>query len=331
MLKSIVTNYKKVSKPVINIIVADFFLQLINSSFVSIQPLYLKSVGYTDGLSAGFISYRFLGVLLLAFPIGFYIKNKKLKPLFYISGIGVPTFAIINIIAIEHKLSLLISVSQFCFGSFLAFLQIAMLPFILRNSTEYNKTESIALSFSSWSIASIVGGFFIGTLNKINNQIFSEHNLLLGISAIGYISTYFISKSTSENNVEHVTSNATTYNWKKITKALIPTSLLALGAGLTIPFISLFFSNVHHVSTANFAYLSSFASVLVVFGAMLVPQIKNNMSYRIAVPTTQLLAVLALVFMATTQYYSYTAISVYIAAFCYLLRQPLMNMAGPMT
>jgi uncharacterized membrane protein AbrB (regulator of aidB expression) len=35
--------------------------------------------------------------------------------------------------------------------------------------------------------------------------------------------------------------------------------------------------------------------------------------------------------MATTELYSHFAIAVSIAVGCYLLRQPLMNMAGPMT
>jgi len=35
--------------------------------------------------------------------------------------------------------------------------------------------------------------------------------------------------------------------------------------------------------------------------------------------------------LATTQYYSMFAFAIYIAIGCYLLRQPLMNMAGPMT
>jgi hypothetical protein len=35
--------------------------------------------------------------------------------------------------------------------------------------------------------------------------------------------------------------------------------------------------------------------------------------------------------LASTQFYASLSIAVYIAMFCFLLRQPLMNMAGPMT
>ena len=43
------------------------------------------------------------------------------------------------------------------------------------------------------------------------------------------------------------------------------------------------------------------------------------------------MAIIALIIMATTQYYNDLSIAVYIAAFFYLLRQPLMSTAVPMT
>jgi MFS family permease len=63
----------------------------------------------------------------------------------------------------------------------------------------------------------------------------------------------------------------------------------------------------------------------------LVPRVKEKIGYQIAIPSTQALAVISLVALATTQFYAQLPIAVIIAAICYLLRQPLMNMAGPMT
>jgi hypothetical protein len=100
---------------------------------------------------------------------------------------------------------------------------------------------------------------------------------------------------------------------------------------LTIPFISLFFDKVHNVDKGGFSVLSFLASLLVAYLAMLVPKVKEKIGFKIAIPTTQSLAVISLVALATTEYYSQYSIAVVIAGICYLLRQPLMNMAGPMT
>ncbi len=133
------------------------------------------------------------------------------------------------------------------------------------------------------------------------------------------------SKTNHEKNIKHKT------DWGLIFKGLIPTLIIATGAGLTIPFISLFFDKVHHMGKGNSSIVSALAAILVAFGAMLVPRIKNTIGYKVAIPTTQSLAVISLVALATTQFYSQYSIAVCIAIVCYLLRQPLMNMAGPMT
>ena len=134
-----------------------------------------------------------------------------------------------------------------------------------------------------------------------------------------------------DNNQTEIFKTKQKTDWKLISKALIPTLIIVTGAGLTIPFISLFFEKVHHLDAGEFSIISSIASVLVAYGAMMVPKIKYKVGYKIAIPTTQSLAVISLVALATTQFYSQYTIAVYIAIACYLLRQPLMNMAGPMT
>lgn len=331
---SIIKQYRKVESPVFLLILAEFFIQFINAAFMAIQPLYMQSKGFTDGQSADFISYRFLGVLLFAVPLGLFIKGRKLKNIFYIACIGVPLSALLIVVAIDRHIFWLLYASQFFWGISFTFMQIPVLPYILRNAKKGSHTEAIALSYSTWSFAGILSGFSIALLNGINPVLFNEKVILLLISLIGFCSIYFISKIRINEEVplmEGKRRDIKNFDWIIIVKSLFPTLIIAVGAGLTIPFISLFFANVHGMSTANFAFLNSSASVLVAIAAMSVPKIKKEIGYKIAIPTTQSFAVIALVLLATTQYYSQLSIAVYIAVICFMLRQPLMNMAGPMT
>ena len=79
--------YKHLEKHILQFIVAEFFLQIINAAFMAIMLIYMEKVGYQDHESASFVSFRFLGVLLFAFPLGLIIKGRKLKPIFYLSSI----------------------------------------------------------------------------------------------------------------------------------------------------------------------------------------------------------------------------------------------------
>jgi predicted MFS family arabinose efflux permease len=330
--------YKTIERQILFVIVAEFFIQLVNATFMNMLPLYLNNLHYSKQEIAGFISFRFLGVFLLALPLGIFIKGKKVKPFFYASCIGVPTFALFIIYFTEQANVPMLYASQLLWGASFTFIQIPILPYILRLAAEKNQTASIALSYSTWSFAGIVSGILIALLDYLNPELFNERMVLIIFSVFGFagIAMLLLARIKEDDlEVEAKRGKAyyslSQYDWRIIIKALIPTLIIAVGAGLTIPFISLFFQEVHGMNKGSFSVVSAIAALLVAWGALLVPVIKRNIGYKIAVPTTQSLAIVSLVALATTQYYNYVSISVVIAIVCYLLRQPLMNMAGPMT
>ncbi len=332
---SFVHDYIKLERQVLSVIVSEFFIQLVNATFMNILPLYMTREGFTDEEIALYITFRFLGVFVLAVPFGKLIKGKKLALFFYLSNFFVPVFGLLIVIAIALKIKWLIILSLLLWGASFTFMQIPVAPFILRNSAKYNHTAGISLSYSTWSFASIISGAIIAILDFINPTLFNEKNILIIFCVLGFGGLPFLFKTKFNEQVdEEVSQENNTENktdWPTIFKALIPTLIIATGAGLTIPFISLFFDKVHHLDKGGFSIISSIAAVLVAYGAMLVPKIKEHIGYKIAIPTTQSLAVISLVALATTQFYSQYSVAVYIAIFCYLMRQPLMNMAGPMT
>ena len=332
--------YRSIEKQILLVIIAEFFIQLVNATFMNMLPLYLSTLHYSKQEIAGFISFRFLGVFLLALPLGVFIKGKKVKPFFYASCIGVPFFALCIIYFTEQANIPMIYASQLLWGASFTFIQIPILPFILRLSSQQNQTPSIALSYSTWSFAGILSGIVIALLDYLNPNLFNERMVLIIFSVLGFMGILMLLlaninegdfNADTELKKEKTNYSLAQYDWGVIIKALIPTLIIAVGAGLTIPFISLFFQEVHGMDKGSFSVVSSIAAFLVAWGALLVPNIKRNVGYKIAVPATQFLAIVSLVALATTQYYSYVSISVVIAIVCYLLRQPLMNMAGPMT
>ena len=333
MIKKIYNDYHKMEKPVLLAIVTEFFIQLVNATFMNIQPLFMSKENYSDEQIAGFISFRFLGVFLLAIPLGIFIKGKKMKKYFLLSSILVPVFAFFIVYFVKQHDITMIYFSQFLWGASFTFMQIPIIPFILRNSSIPNHTAGIALSYSTWSFAGIFSGIIIAILEWANPILFNEQTVLILFSAMGLLGIWVASKINLEEKTEENRKirRSHNYDWKLIFKALIPTLIIATGAGLTIPFISLFFEKVHHLSMGGFSIISSIAAVLVAWGALAVPIIKRTIGYKIAIPTTQAFAVISLVALATTQYYAHVSIALVIAIICYLLRQPLMNMAGPMT
>lgn len=331
---SFINDYRKLHPAIINVVITEFFIQLVNATFMNILPLYMSRQGYNDESIALFITFRFIGVFVLALPIGQLIKGRIMKPFFYMSSVLVPLFGLCIVTSIYFKFTLLIYVSLVLWGASFTFMQIPIVPYILRNSPKRDHTAGIAFSYSTWSFAGIVSGLLIFILDLINPLLFSEQNILIIFSVLGLGGIYFMSKVRIKEEISDKKSahtKQTKEDWFLIIKGLVPTLIIATGAGLTIPFISLFFDKVHHLGKGGFSAVSAIAAILVAWGAMMVPQIKEKVGYKIAIPTTQSLAVISLVALATTQFYSQYTVALYIAIVCYLLRQPLMNMAGPMT
>lgn len=331
---SMLREYQKISRPILLVIVAEFFIQLVNATFMNLQPLYMKAEGFADSDIADFISWRFAGVLALALPLGLFIKGRKVKSLFYLSSFGVPLFALLIIFAVHFRMNTLLVVAQCLWGASFTFMQIPVLPFILRNAPAEAQTPAISLSYSTWSFAGILSAIVVWALNSLNPLLFSERNLLAGISVLSFTGIFFLAKARLTEIVpahEGARSSLRGHDWGLIAGALLPALVIATGAGLTIPFINLFFTRVHGLETNIISLWNFVAALLVAIAALWVPRIKQHFGYKMAIPLTQSFAVISLVLLATTEFYASLPIAAGIAVGCYLLRQPLMNMAGPMT
>lgn len=329
-----IKDYTNLDRSMLNLVTVEFFIQLINVTFIAFLPLYMKAEHFSDAEYAHFTSYRYLGTLVLALFLGMYIKGRKIVPMFYIAAIGSSLFGLLILTGVHFHNNSLILIAHLLWGLAYTFIQIPILPFIMRNATAEQQTRVITLNFATWSIASITGSLLVGVLNSVDTILFSERNLLFAIVGFSFLGVFFVSRINKTEHIPVITekrSNLKKYDWKIILKALIPTAIIAIGAGFTIPFMSLFFSNVHNMSTSAFSFLNFATAILVIIIAIYIPYIKERFGYQKAVATTQSMAILALIIMATTQYYSYLNYAVCIAALFYLLRQPLMSMAVPIT
>jgi MFS family permease len=334
MLTKILKPYFQIEKIVLQFIAAEFFIQLVNASFMMILNIYLAKKGYEDHQIADFISLRFLTVMLLAFPLGLFIKGRNLKPLFYIAAIGVFIFSIGILLAAEFKQIDMIYTSAALWGMCYGIVQVLALPFIIRNTSEKTKTAAISLSYATYSLAMILAGIIIFVLNHFNPLYFDEFKCLLLLALLSGISIYFVFSMQQKEVIptfEGSRLSLSGFDWGTIAFAMTPSLLLAIGAGLTIPFINLFFFKVFKMESDNFALLNSFSSITVAGAALLVPHVRAKYGYKIAITRTQSIAVISLALLACTEFYARFEYSIYFAIFFFLIRQPLMNMAAPVS
>lgn len=290
--------------------------------------------GFKDYHIADIVSYRFFAVMAFAFPLGLFIKGRRLKPFFYLAALLTPALALAIIYAIEHQLTQWVYITMALWGVSYTCIHVTSLPFILLNAKKETHSEAIALFFLVWSISISITGFISFSLNRFDAEIFDEKMLLKIFAFVGFISLIFVYRIKIEEkrsaklrwtNIMHE------YDWILLLKAIIPTFIIAIGAGFTIPFINLFFLNVHHMEAGTFSILGSFTFLLVAIGTLLIPGIRRKYGYKVAITLIQSLSVFFLIMLATTEFYNHLGLAIYIAVFAYVVRQPLMTVAGPMT
>ncbi len=321
-------------KPVIRVIIAQFFVQGINTAFFLLLNYYMAAEGFADFEVAEVLSYRFLAVFCLAFPIGLFIKGRRLKPFFLVATLATPLMSHLLLYAIGAGWPQVVNASAMLWGLAYTCMQITVLPFILLNAPKESHSEAISLSFLSFSGTICLVGIGNFLLTQIDPAFFTEKRVLQIVSTLGFAGAYFVSRiRVAEQLSQKVPLRQVLrgYDWGTIFKALTPTFIIAIGAGFTIPVINLFFLKVHGLPSDQFSLVGSLTFLLVALVVTLMPYIRRSFGYKIAITFFQSASILMLFTLATTEYYAELPYALGIAIAAYVLRQPLMSAAAPMT
>ena len=312
---------------------AQFTLQGVHVAMFLLLNYYMVKQGFKDYETVEIWAYRFGAVMVLAFPIGLYIKGRSVKPFFWLATILMPFASVSLIYAIQTGWHLLMYAAAILWGVAYACMQTCVQPFVLLNTKKEFHSEAFSLSFLSFSSMIFVEGIIYFFLSRQFPNIVDEHNFLMAIGVLSVLGVYFVSKIDIEENIsEKIPLNRILYDydWPIIFKAIIPTVLMAVGAGFSIPVINLFFLNIHGVESTNFSLMGSMTYLMVALVMLFIPYIRRRFGYQVAVTLFQTLAVVSLFIMSITEYFADWEYALGIAIFFYLIRQPLMNCASPM-
>ena len=341
MLRNLFRSYWDLPRMIHMLIMLEFTLSLIHVAFILVLNIFLRKQGFSDPEIASFNSLRFIGALIFAFPLGIYIRGKKLKPFFLLAAIIVPITSALIIESVHNETIPLIKLSFLLWGVGMMLMRVCSLPFIIRNTTQHNSTEALSLSASTWSLATIFSGIIISGLDWMNYYsfgswiiYFNERNILWIITILG-ISAIIFALRITEKAPDNIQKDSTVfslykqYDWKVIIKALSPLIMISIGAGLTIPFVNLFFNSVFHLSASEFSILGSITAFLVFTFSLLVPSIRKKYGYWFTIVIVQAISICCLIVMALMELYVNYSFALIVALIAYIFRQPLMHMAHP--
>jgi len=333
--------YRSLPGPVFLFTVGQFLINLITSAQFLLLNLYLKERGLDDPAIAALGSQRFVATLFLAIPAGLWLRGRPLRLPLLVGSILFPLAALASLETVRLGMMSAASFSFLAMGFSGLLLNVASLPMTLRLTPAHQSSEALSLQFATWAAASICGGLLSTALQAAGKvqfggitMVFNEHATLLILTLIACAAPLFYFKlpdPVPEKNSTHHWLHVHREDWPRLLRSLVPTLCIATGAGLSIQFLNLFFSHVHHVSSRDYSAYGTISNVLVLIVGLLVPEVKRRFGWRGAILGVQTVAVGLLVVMGLTELQKAAVWALPVAITAFILRQPLMSMAGPST
>jgi hypothetical protein len=332
---SILSSYKQLERPIYYLIFAEFLLQCINATFLVLVNYYLLDLGYKDYEIAKFVSYRYISVLILGVPFGLLYKRIQLLPMIKIGAVLFIVNAIAIILIAPLHSNLAMTILMFLFGVFLLMSHVVSLPFLLKITSKDNLSISLSLFFQTWGASVMTVGIVSFIYNKILTNYSSEKTIILTIfilASIAIILLYKIPKNIEVKAQEMEDIAETKPNDKEtrnIFYLLLPTLIIAVGAGFSIPFFNLFFFYTYQMSSDSYSIVLGLSHLIVIIFMMFTPWIQSKLGYQKGIVGIQSLGIICLIVMVWANKFFPLSIAYILSVTFFILRQPLMNSAQP--
>ena len=316
-----------------------FLINLIQTAQFLLLNLFLRDRGLDDPSIAALTSQRFVATFFLAIPAGLWLRGRRLRwPLV----LGATLFPLMALAALETVRCGAMTSASACFlamGFAGLILNVANLPMAMRLAPAHQASEAISLLFATWAAASICGGVVASVLQGIGHfnvaglhVVFDEYSTLLILTLVGFGAPFLFARMPDPAPVPQSSPH-----WLHVHRAdlpvlfhtLLPTLCIATGAGLSIQFLNLFFSSVFQLDAKHYSAYGAVSNVLVLIAGLIVPEVRRRFGWRGAIIGVQCVAVLLLATMGLTELWQHAAWALPLAVVCFVVRQPLMSMAGP--
>lgn len=317
-------------------LLGNFMLGIASNMVQLLLNLYMKSLGFSGATIGVVLSYRAFGSFLIALPASFVVARLEPKLVLIVTAILLGTSYTAQSLFTSFGP---IAAAVFFTGVFNSVYQVAAGPFFMRNSGTKERTHVFALNGALGMGTGVIGSLFGGIVKDIifkrtqNEPYAYSMTLLTAVCFIIAAIVPFIKISRQTNNLpanqvwtprnpSQVAGRFGKIDFALYLKILVPGFIVGMGAGLTIPYLNLYFKNTFAMSDSFIAVVFSLGQVVTFIGMMTGPIIARRISKQRTIFLTQ---VISIPFILVLTYLRF--IPAVIIAF--LIRQGLMNMSSP--
>jgi MFS family permease len=312
----------------LNVIIAGAALGVFRLLF----NFYVLSLGYNEALLGRLITTNNLTALIVALPVGYLADLMGRKRSLLLSGIGI-SLSIVGMVfwpsaGMFYVMNILSGVAQSLAG-------VTMAPFLMENSGDEERTYLFSfasgLQTGSAFLGNWIGGYlptWIGNTRGISatsSQAYAGALLIIAlVSGLALIPLALLKTSHKSRQDKSVFApiHYAREHPAMLGKLILPMLITSIGAGLIMPFMNVFFRQVHHQPDPVIGSLFAWGSLAMGIGLLLAPALADRYGKIQVVVVTQALSIPFLIMLGFSPWF-------WLSALAYYFRLALMNMSSP--
>jgi len=293
---------------------------------------YALSLGYDEALIGNLVTASSFVALIAALPMGYLADIIGRKASLVLSsallGVSILAMAIWQTEFSFYSMNVLSGLAQSLAG-------VTMSPFLMENSDEKERTYLFSfgqgLQMTMASVGSWVGGYlptWIGNMQNIsatdstaygNTILFSGIFAMIAILPLIFIKSPQVTKS---NRAIFAPFEYAKKQPKLLVQFILPMLLTSIGAGLIMPFMNVFFREVHNQPDPVIGTLFAWGSLAMGIGLLVAPPLAERMGKIQLVVISQALSIPFLILLGFSPIF-------WVGAATFYIRLALMNMSSP--
>jgi MFS family permease len=307
------------SRPARLFLLAQFLYGMGQTAVWVLRNLFLRQGGYREDFIGNTLSATSVGAVLVVLSLTRFMDRRRIRG-FSAAGVLCLSVSLAGVGLVVHEGAIL----AFCLlsGVGIALLEVGTAPFLARHSGAEERPYLFGFSMALSPTAGLLATLMLkGGALAWGENLASYRNMLFAAAGTSLLALPALA-GMREAEPERAAVGTDRFDWRTAAKFFLPELAFGLGAGMTIPFINLYFRNRFGLQVGSIGLLYAAAQALMMGAFLAAPLLARRFGPVRTIVAFQLSSIpffLVLAFTATFE----------VAVVAFLLRHACMNMVHP--
>ncbi|MDK2564978.1 MFS transporter [Romboutsia sedimentorum] len=324
-----IKNVRKINKNIYLFLIINLIASFSMGIFNMFVGIYLKEVGYQEQFVGNILSINTFAIAIASIPSAYLIEKIGRKKSF---TLGFVCISIGSSFLVIFKNPIIIILMSIINGFGMSIKSTAEGMYIVENTCEEQRVSVFSTNFVISNVGMMSASFLGGVLSSYMGNYFSPKTAIMYIfimssilSLIALIPIFFMKepkKLKSRNFKDCIKGYISILN-KNVISFMIYNSLIGIGAGMIVPFFSVYLKYSMNISDGIVGSILSISQFGCIVGGMIIPFISARLGKQRSIIMCQLISIPFLLSIAFPQ-------GIFIITVSFFMRNGLMNMAMPL-